>query len=90
MKLVRAISVIFCSFVFGVSCCVVRAQSWIAGADESVVRVLSDRGDGTVMSGTGWVIARGGYIITNYHVVEGGTQQVVLYKDVNNRAQKVN
>lgn len=43
----------------------------------SVVVVLTDLGDGSASVGTGVLFTRDGYLLTNYHVVEGGQECTV-------------
>jgi S1-C subfamily serine protease len=63
------------------------AQNWIPQVDRSVVRILVggvSRPDGT---GSGWVIAKGGYIVTNRHVIDGSDRQIVYYRDAMGHTQ---
>jgi S1-C subfamily serine protease len=63
------------------------AQNWIPQVDRSVVRILvgsASRPEGT---GSGWVIAKGGYIVTNHHVIDGSDRQVVYYRDATGHTQ---
>ena len=46
----------------------------------SVVSITSSSGSGT-STGTGVILSEDGYIVTNYHVIEGGTRITVLLHD---------
>ena len=46
----------------------------------SVVSITSSSGSGT-STGTGVILSEDGYIVTNYHVIEGGTRNTVLLHD---------
>ena len=48
------------------------AQEVYRQVNPAVVAVLADLGDGSVSVGTGVLFTRDGYLLTNYHVVEGG------------------
>ncbi len=48
------------------------AQEVYRQVNPAVVVVLADLGDGSASVGTGVLFTRDGYLITNYHVVEGG------------------
>lgn len=48
------------------------AQEVYRKVNPAVVVVLADLGDGSVSVGTGVLFTQDGYLITNYHVVEGG------------------
>lgn len=48
------------------------AQEIYRQVNPAVVLVLSDLGDGSASVGTGVLFTTDGYLITNYHVVEGG------------------
>ena len=50
----------------------------VENAKRSTVRVFVKVGEG-VSSGTGFVISSKGYVVTNYHVVQGGEKVVVVY-----------
>lgn len=63
--------------------CTAHAQDWVARADESVVQVSacpsrSNCDGGT--AGTGWLIGQRGYIVTNYHVIDGKTALKIAAK----------
>lgn len=42
--------------------------------DQSVVRVITYQGANALSTGSGFVVAEGGYIITNHHVIVGASQ----------------
>lgn len=53
------------------------AQEVYRQVNPAVVVVLADLGDGSASVGTGVIFSRDGYLITNYHVVEGGRECTV-------------
>lgn len=57
---------------------VAQTQDWIARTDAGVVRIIVDQGDGSGVTGTGWVVASGGYIVTNYHVAAGVPGRIIV------------
>ena len=63
------------------------AQAWISEVDRSVVKILVGSQNAVEGLGSGWVAARGGYIVTNHHVVDGSDRQVVVYRDAKGRTQ---
>lgn len=63
------------------------AQTWIPEVDRSVVKILVGSQNTVEGLGSGWVVARGGYIVTNHHVVDGRDRQVVVYRDAKGRTQ---
>jgi hypothetical protein len=54
------------------------SEKIVEHAKQSTVRVFAKVGDGMSM-GTGFVISRQGYVVTNYHVVRDGEKVVVIY-----------
>lgn len=48
--------------------------------DRSIVWVVAPVNDKSMQTGTGFVINRNGYVITNDHVVRGGRELFVMYK----------
>ena len=54
------------------------AQEIYRLVNPAVVTVLVDLGDETAAVGTGVIFSPDGYFITNYHVVEGGTECIAL------------
>ena len=53
------------------------AQEVYRQVNPAVVVVLTDLGDGSASVGTGVLFTRDGYLLTNYHVVEGGQECTV-------------
>ncbi len=53
------------------------AQEVYRQVNPAVVVVLADLGDGSASVGTGVLFTRDGYLLTNYHVVEGGRECTV-------------
>ena len=50
------------------------AQEVYRQVNPAVVVVMADLGDGSVSVGTGVIFSQDGYLMTNYHVVEGGQE----------------
>ncbi|MEY8260848.1 trypsin-like peptidase domain-containing protein [Oscillospiraceae bacterium 50-60] len=80
----REISIPACSAEEGVSLPLERehgasltAQEVYRQVNPAVVVVLADLGDGSASVGTGVLFTQDGYLITNYHVVEGGQECTV-------------
>lgn len=63
------------------------AQDWIAQVDKSVVRVVVGNEYQPTGTGTGWVVAKGGYIVTNHHVIDGSDRQIVIFRDGDGKAK---
>ncbi len=77
-----------CLILFGVlTAAPASAQTWISEVDRSVVKILVGSQNTVEGLGSGWVVARGGYIVTNHHVVDGRDRQVVVYRDAKGRTQ---
>lgn len=53
------------------------AQEVYRQVNPAVAVVLADLGDGSASVGTGVIFSQDGYLITNYHVVEGGQECTV-------------
>lgn len=53
------------------------AQEVYRLVNPAVVVVMADLGDGSASVGTGVIFSRDGYLLTNYHVVEGGLECTV-------------
>ncbi len=66
-----------------------RAQDWIAKVDRSVVRVVVGNAYEPTGTGTGWVIAAGGFIVTNHHVIDGSVRQFVIFRDADGKTQSL-
>ena len=60
------------------------AQEIYRRVNPSVVTVLVDLGDTTAAVGTGVIFSPDGYFVTNYHVVEGGTNCSALLESGRN------
>lgn len=56
------------------------AQDLIAQADRGVVRVVSQKFETVVATGTGFVVGQGGVVATNNHVIENGEKFIVVSK----------
>ncbi len=70
-------------------CCdLAVAESAITAADRSVVRVIVKNGEGYT-SGTGFVVAAGGIVVTNSHVVAEGKEVWVLVKGPDRKPQEL-
>ena len=66
-----------------------RAQDWIARVDRSVVRVVVGNAYEPTGTGTGWVVAAGGYIVTNHHVIDGSVRQFVIFRNADGNTQSL-
>lgn len=58
------------------------AQNWIPQVDRSVVRIETNSG-----GGSGWVVAKGTYIVTNHHVIDGASDIQVYFHDAQSKVQ---
>ena len=56
--------------------------------EQSVVRILL-QGPGKLLSGTGFVVAKGGYVATNYHIVKPAKKQPGLAHQRLSRRRKI-
>lgn len=54
------------------------AEETVEAAKQSTVRIFAMTEEG-LATGTGFVINRDGYVVTNYHVIEGADKVVVAY-----------
>lgn len=75
---------------FAVNCLAVafpaHAQAWISKVDGSVVRVIAQDGYGRISYASGWVLAKGGYVVTNQHAI--GQRRFVVYRDAQGKTQE--